>query len=257
MSPPERTRFFILARGRTGSTLLHQLLDSHPQCICFEEIFADRPLPEEFPADYPAAKLQGMQRDEALRKSDPLAFLDRYVFAPDLPESVRSVGFKLFYFHSNAGRSELWDHLKQDTSVRVVHLRRRNLLRMFLSMKIAFKTGAWWSLSGMPGLDERAIALDAGEFRTYVDQSLRQRDAAEAAFASHPIFPLWYEEFENYPQDPSRIDELLDFLDLPARRLHSEMRRQNPEPLRQLIVNYDALKAEFAGTPLAAYFDED
>jgi hypothetical protein len=256
MSPQERTRFFILARGRTGSTLLHQLLDSHPQCICFEEIFADRPLPDESPADYPAPMLEGMRRDEGLRSSDPVAFLDRYVFADDLPPAIRSVGFKLFYFHSNGGRSELWDHLRRDQGVRVVHLRRRNLLRMFLSMKIAFKTGAWWSLSGMPGLDERAVVLDPDEFRAYVDQSLRQRDSAEAAFASHPIFPLWYEEFEDYPRDSARIDALLDFLGLPAARLHSEMRRQNPEPLRQLIVNFDELKERFAGTPLSAYFEE-
>ena len=33
------------------------------------------------------------------------------------------------------------------------------------------------------------------------------------------------------------------------------MRRQNPEPLRELLANYDELYEAFRGTPYAAFFD--
>jgi hypothetical protein len=37
--------------------------------------------------------------------------------------------------------------------------------------------------------------------------------------------------------------------------LSLELQRQNPEPLSELIANYDELRAAFAGTPWSAFFE--
>ncbi len=39
------------------------------------------------------------------------------------------------------------------------------------------------------------------------------------------------------------------------KRLTVRLRRQNPEPLRELIENYDELYAAFKDSPHAAFFD--
>ncbi len=51
------------------------------------------------------------------------------------------------------------------------------------------------------------------------------------------------------------LGRVQSFLDLEPRSLASTTRQQDPEPLRELIENYDELKAAFAGTPEAAFFD--
>jgi hypothetical protein len=45
-------------------------------------------------------------------------------------------------------------------------------------------------------------------------------------------------------------------LGLEPRPLIVSVRQQNPEPLRELIENYDELRGSFAGLPEAAFFEE-
>lgn len=253
----ESTRFLILSRGRTGSTFLQRLLDSHTECICFEELYAPRPVPPS-PPKCPADRFAGMLAGADLRDTDPVAFLEQSVHRPI--DGIGALGFKLFYGHSRQGAAAaLWTHLGRDRSIRVVHLKRRNLLRMFTSMKIALKTGAWWSLDGEPGLEDRRVTLDAAEFARYVDEVESARATGAAAFSAHPVFDIDYEDFEDYGHgeggdEYETLSALLDFLGLRPFRLHTAMARQNPEPLRELIANHDDLAAAFAGTPAACYF---
>jgi len=254
MSQKDLTQFFILSRGRTGSTLLHQLLDSHPNCICFEEIFADRELPP-LPKDYPAEKSDRLIQDTNLREENPVNFLNGHIYT-NYPSNILAAGFKLFYFHSNGGNSKLWEFLKESEHVRVIHLQRKNVLRMFTSMKIAAKTGLWWSLDGSRNLSERAITLDPSEFLEYASQVEREQKAAAEMFHRHPLFKIYYEEYENFLVDDEKIRALLDFLDLPFHTLHSEMEKQNPESLRDLVLNYDEMKEHFSQTSLHTFFDD-
>ena len=77
----ESTRFLILSRGRTGSTFLQRLLDSHTECICFEELYAPRPVPPS-PPKCPADRFAGMLAGADLRDTDPVAFLEQSVHRP-------------------------------------------------------------------------------------------------------------------------------------------------------------------------------
>jgi LPS sulfotransferase NodH len=253
-SPP--VRFIILARGRTGSTFLHQLLDSHPGCVCFEEIFAGRNLPP-LPSKYPSALREDIMANEHLRAVSPGEFLSRFVY-PDYGPTIHAVGFKLFYFHSREGAAAgIWNALRADPSLRVVHLGRRNVLRMFTSMKIAHKTGAWWSLDGKPGLDEKKVTIDAEEFAAYVNSLEADRLWGDQVFEGHPLLHVDYEEFEGYGNgDRAAIDRVLEFLGLPPGVLETEMQRQNPEPLSDLIDNYATLRSRFEGTPLQRFFED-
>lgn len=253
--PPSVVPFLILSRGRTGSTYLHQLLDSHSSCICFEEIFADRNLPP-LPEAYPADRVEPMQSSAALRVTEPVRFLHEFVYA-DYPPEIRAVGFKLFYFHARVGNgARLWEYLRGAAQIRIVHLGRRNILRMFTSMKIALKTGCWWSHDGSPGLAEKRVALDPAEFERYVREVEQARREGDRMFAHHPMLRIDYEDFESHTAGNPRIDDLLGFLGLPASPLCTPMQRQNPERLRDLIANYDELMAHFSDTPLITFFDE-
>lgn len=252
---PDPLRFIILSRGRTGSTFLHRLLDSHPACVCFEELLAPRELPEP-PDKLTVGRARAMARDEAQRGTDPVRFLERHVYAPS--PGIRATGFKLFYGHSRAGAAAaVWTWLRADRGLRVVHLQRRDVLRMFVSMKIALKTGAWWSLDGEPPLDEKQVVLDPAEFARYLAEVEAQRRHGDAEFAGHPVLRVDYEDFADYDEggDPAAIDRVQSFLGLPLRRLQTPMHRQNPEPLPALIANFDRFRDALRGTPAARYLD--
>ena len=118
-------RFIVLTRSRTGSNLLLSFLNSHPNIFCESEIFA---------------KLDG---------ANPISRL-LAVFAKQ-PRHIRAKGFKIFYYHPlDAKADELWRVLEQRNEIRVIHLRRENILRTLLSRKIASIRGSWTELSTTP-----------------------------------------------------------------------------------------------------------
>jgi hypothetical protein len=126
------TRFIILSDARTGSNLLQQSLDAHPNIVCFREIFNLDPAYIDYEVDGWDGKLAS---DLALRAGDPVAFIRERVFGAH-DERTQAVGFKFAYAH-------FWFHekllpaLTEDEALRVVHLQRRNLLRSLVSLRIA------------------------------------------------------------------------------------------------------------------------
>ncbi|MCH7837949.1 MAG: hypothetical protein IIC26_05510 [Chloroflexi bacterium] len=126
------TRFIIVSGPRTGSHMLAQALNSSRDIVCFREVF-------NYLFDFVQFEVDGYDnssaRDLALREEHPLRFLDERIFGRH-PEEIRAVGFKYHYEQGWAYRG-LRERLVEDTEIRMVHLKRRNLLRMLLSRKIA------------------------------------------------------------------------------------------------------------------------
>lgn len=97
-------KFLIISDARTGSTLLMQLLDTHPEIIALGEEFK-------------------ILTGSTCRKIWNKIYRKR-------PKSVNWVGFKIFYFHPSKGSDrEVWDFIEEDKEIVVIHLTRRNVLR--------------------------------------------------------------------------------------------------------------------------------
>ncbi len=276
-------RFIILSAARTGSNVLASYLNSSEQIVCFRELF------NWMAKEYIDFNVEGYDRfsaeDRALRDSDYKRFLQERIFCPH-PQGVHAVGFKMPYDHF-WGYTGLLKWLEQDADLRVLHLKRRNQLRMLVSYKIAQTTGVW--------LDDKKVSLSTKLRPANAPRAIRRprRSAARLWRFLRPRNPwqkrrepltlseeecrsffekighdeaVYIERFHGHPQLELYYDELLDrrrkvldrvqsFLDVEPRRLTVTMRRQNPEPLRELLANYDELYEAFQGTPYAAFFD--
>ena len=125
-------RFIILAAARTGSNLLATALNGHANIICFRELFNWR---TETIGYFVEGYDNDSAEDRAFRDRDEVAFLNARVFC-DHPSEVRSVGFKAPY-GTFIGFPKLQEWLVKEQEVRVLHLRRRNLLRRLVSGRIA------------------------------------------------------------------------------------------------------------------------
>src|SRR5947207_8301059 len=152
----------ITCPARSGSTMLVHLLRSHPEIISHDEVFsapgtvggmADSYLLKRRAEPYFADRMA------AEKDRDPIKFLYKIVL--DL-QGKQAVCFKLK--HDELARPEykvLRDEIVNDRDFRIIHLRRENLLRRYLSHYIANRvTGVTWVVRSQAIPEVQPVALD-------------------------------------------------------------------------------------------------
>lgn len=238
----EGTRFVIIASPRTGSNLVIEMLNSHPDCFCGHELFNQ----DHIDANHIPWYLADLPQDAgliALRRSDPVAFLGE-IDAITRRSGYACVGFKLMYWegeHFPAVR----DHVLRDPSWRVIHVRRRNQLQRLVSMRRAARTGQWWVAKG-----DRAvlppISLTLAEVAGEIDYQRRQEQTYAGLAAGHEVLELYYEDI--VAGDPlATARRLWSFLQLRDwDRLEVYSRKTGTDRIDRAIANYGALRAEVA-----------
>jgi LPS sulfotransferase NodH len=276
-------KFVLLGRGRTGSTMLIQALNSHPAIMCFGAIF-HRGL------DFVDFSVEGYNNDapddRALRDRDPVAFLGERIFAEATKQSS-AVGFKYAYGQANAFPG-LLDHMVGDRELHVIHLKRQNVLRSMVSARIAEATGAWFQqppkkrpLSLTPTSAVRALRNPRGAWHRIrgttpsrlpawktrrepvtlpvqaciyeIETIQRQVDEHDELFAGHPMLGLHYEDL--VADREAVFDNVQRFLGVEPRALTVTLERQNTEPLSALIANYGELASALRNTPWESFLD--
>ena len=271
--------FVVIAGGRTGSTMLVRALNSSAHIRCFGEVFNAA-------VDFVPFGVEGFDdfraSERALRDRNSAAFLAARVFG-DAPSAVRASGFKLLYGQERRVEG-LMQALLEIDGLHMLHLRRRNYLRTAVSLKIAETTGVWvqgeqnvvamsnalraarhplraasalakrFRVRGSSGPAARApVTLTRKECTDVFDFIETQEVFYENAFEAHPRWTLYYEDIMERPEREYR--QVLMFLGLDPEDLSITTRKQNPEPLRELVANYDELRQAFAGSRYAAFFD--
>jgi len=285
---PSYVRFVILSAARTGSNMLATLLHDHPEIICFRELFNHRASQIDFGVE---GYDPGDEADRHLRDTDFSAFLEQRIFREHGPR-IQTVGFKMPYEHFMFFPGmEGW--IAGHREIHIVHLRRRNLLRQFASVKVAQATGVWvddrpYSPSRVLRLryagrairhpmraatvlkrliaprlrrskspawkaERVAVTLPVDECRYYFDWCLSTAASYEASFRDNPVEAVFYEDVANAKE--AVLNSLQGFLGVRPQRLVPGTRKQNPEPLSELVANYHELQVAFKGTEYAAFFE--
>ena len=241
-------RFVVLGRSRTGSNYLRGLLASHPQAVVLGEVLKN-PTAIEWGTDRPAAPPQAMD----VYRHDPVAFLETYVFGGQ-PLSVRALGFKLFYYHA---RTEpwafIWPYLRNLEDLRVVHIKRRNILRTHLSRAQAERSDHWVNASG-EAEDYPPIELDYSACVRDFEQTRTWETEADAYFAGQATLEVLYEDLVAEPR--AQAARLQTFLGLPRRTLVPQTHRQARLPLARAIANFADLQRQFRGSPWESFFED-
>lgn len=222
------TPFVVLSRSRTGSNLLASFLNSHPHAHVEGEIFG---------------RLNGQ---------DQRAILDR-VWGRQA-RYIRAKGFKLFYYHPLDGDPEhLWNMIRSVDGVRVIHLRRRNLLRTLASRRIAEQQGVWVRSRQGENPPTNAVHFEPEELERGFCQTREWEQMAELRLRILPSANLDYEDLAGDPTQEFR--RVTDFLGLDPAHPRTFFRRQNPQRLSELIDNFDELRHSFRGTEWEGFFD--
>jgi LPS sulfotransferase NodH len=242
------TRFIILGRSRSGSNFLRGLLNAHSQIIVFEELFKNPDTIGWGLDGYPQGG-RTLQRFQ----SDPVQFVEQDVFKK-LSERIKAVGFKIFYYHAHGTRLEpIWDYLKDHTEIRVLHLKRRNILKTHLSKKRAELTDSWINLTGTHEQIPE-ITLDFDECRADFEQTRTWERSYDEFFESHRKLELFYEDLA--PNYAERMKNVQEFLGVDYENVQPQTYKQASRPLSDSIANYLELKRQFKGTPWEEFFTD-
>lgn len=276
-------KFMILAEARTGSTMLVRALTSHPSIRCFGEVF-NKMVP------FVAFGVDGYDnfsaRERTRRDRDFTSFLRERIYCSQ-PEEIRAVGFKTLYGQFWGFRG-LLEHLVDDAEIRVLHLKRRNILRMLVSLKMAQATGVWVEIGGskftlanllrasrhplraasrLPRLlwppklvrqplqkaPRIRVTVTKDELFKFIVKEKLTATHYDDRLGAHPKLTLFYEDL--LTQREKVFNQVQSFLGVEPRPLAITLRRQNPEPLRDLLENYDHLYEAYRNTPHAWMFD--
>jgi len=240
-----RIRAVILTTQRTGSTSLVVSLGSHPDIECAGEILIGAP-------DTPKPQVRGrfkmVVRIANIVTSGawmPGHRMERFYAGG----SARVRAFKVMY--NQLANPFALRYLQNDRTIRILHLRRHNLLKVHVSRLLM-------------GKRERVQATGPVEaVRTHVDPeqaiaAMRKARARyqrfEALFGGHPRLQLTYESlFEGQGLSEATTAAICDFLDVPRHPMRSKLTKLNPESLQDMVTNYEELAAAVARTEFAEF----
>jgi LPS sulfotransferase NodH len=244
------TRFIVLGRSRTGSNFLRGLLNSHPQVVVYGEIFQNKKeIGWALPGFSNSARLMQEFHQE------PVKFVEKRVYKK-FPPNTRAVGFKIFYYHAqDEDWHPVWDYLKQQREVKVLHITRQNMLRTHLSRKLAMATDTWVDTSGQTSRP-KSVRLDYAECLQDFEQTWNWQQEYPRFFSEHEFMEIVYEDLAADYRPVMK--DVLTFLGVEANLdlIKPETFKQAQTPLSTAIENYQELKEKFSDTQWAPFFEE-
>lgn len=242
------TRFVLLSYQRSGSTMLVSALRQHPNIQTFGEVFNPGSVMLHTPGyDNHAYYLR------QLRDTKPRTFLDRFIFRGFDP-TIQAVGLKLF---PSQAQDPLFEQalaeLIQDPKIKLIHLKRDNLLAVYLSYRRATASGVWAVDQG--ATDNAPLVLEPEQ----CEQAFREMRIGEAYFESilrsRPQLSLSYETLSS-DLEP-RLTSVQEFLGVDVKAIAPTLRKQRHGSLRDNIQNFDQLREYFSGTEWESFFATD
>ena len=226
---PER-RFVVVAQGRTGSTLLRDLLRSHEMIDCDGELFLYW---RWFPGQHVLRKMQA---------------------------TVKPVyGFKLLTYQPEGvlGFSSLTPILDwlESNDFRIIYLRRDNVLRHALSQLSARVNQ--FSQRGEGHHERRRLHIDRDTIFYWINLLNYRRMLDESIMKDRVFLDVRYErdleDSQNWHPLFLRIGQ---FLAVKPHLPNSELKKVTPRRLDELVENANELREMLIGTEFEEYLDE-
>lgn len=233
VKPPPR-RFAIFTSGRAGSNYLVSILKSHPKIWIHSEIFGEY-----------ALESHNIRR--RINRIGAGEYLEMYFRRMGLEDVV---GIKFIYHQvyddygatrDISGLEALREKMLKDPGMRFIHLVREDILSVVLSKRLALETGKWER--GSYGLE--AVRIDPEWMLREFDEIRGFEDVFDEVLPADRTYRMSYEEL--VADAETKVAEVCRFLGVKPVSFTYENRKQNDQPARNLVENYDELVEFFRG----------
>jgi Sulfotransferase domain len=235
--------FVILAMPRTGSHHLEALANEHP------DVSANGELLNPWDTGWPGVDRTNMSDRELLE----LAFV-RFP-GRDEKYEVSRVGCKINepQFHE---RHTFFEKLVAWPGLKVIALRRRNLLESLRSFVQARESGHWLAPSADgPAPIPPQVTLSPVDCKSYFRRAEDFYERIFARFSPQQVHEIYYEDLRESPRES--LDGIWEFLRVPPHQLSGRhlLQQQETRPLSETVLNYVELRDHFRGTAYQAFFE--
>ena len=256
----------IIARQRSGTGALGSVLDQHPSVKSLGEVFHHDAIDREpnyfcFLRDL-IAKDPDMGLPGAHRKRFDL-YANYLKARTAKPHTIIDIKYSSLH-HFNAHwlgilESPTLFKILRAREAPVIHLGRKNHLKVFISGRLAELNDEWHAKS-QDAIRTRNLMVDPPACLQFIKTMKREYERVKKILATHPkLLELEYSELfdEGGELYPAIAERLADFLQIPPfRKLKPAFVKQTPELLRNVIENFDQV-AEFLGATEHAWMLRD
>lgn len=247
--PAERTRAVILTTQRTGSTFLAACLDSHQEIFCAGELLNGQP---DISLPAPRGPFRYVVKFGRIARTG--AWMPPYrleQFYAGGSETVRC--FKAMY--NQLARPLALHYLRAHREIRVIHLRRENLLARHISELLMQKRRELQATGPVAPLK---LHVDAKRAIAAMRNATALQRQFEALFANHERLAVTYESlFDGSRLRAETARRICDFLGITERPMQSRIVKLNSRSLGSMIKNYDELAEALRLTEFAAMLPAD
>ena len=240
----------IITSQRSGSNFLRHCLESHPEVTCEGEMLIGVAKIPSILEDWRLpAKIYKYLRGGGLR---PVRILEDFIAREDAPV----VAFKAMYNHLR--NPKVRKFLQQHTDIRVMHLRRDNLLKQYVSkMLLGKKRERNWQ----PHSTHKVRAVSTRISPEVAVKEMRrvqeQFEEFERLLSHHHKIELVYEDMiDGQCLSDEATKAVCGLLGLETRPMCCDYVKVNPNQLNVMVENYQELCEALRGTPFERFLDE-
>ncbi|MBS1517264.1 MAG: hypothetical protein JSS91_04180 [Bacteroidetes bacterium] len=219
------SKFLIYTRGRTGSTLLTELLNCHPDIFCDREIF------------------------NFLYSGSRIRFPELYIDSCSKRASYnrkKVYGFKvkiaqLRYEHKYENYQDILDSL-HEKGWKFIYLRRKNYLRHKLSNIISYQTNIFHLKYGDRDFDQK-IKVDCEKLFEGIKYGEEVEKTEQENLKNIPHLTVTYEDdLLEREKFQNTADRAFSFLGLDSHPVKSDLKRIVKLDLKEVILNYSEVE---------------
>lgn len=218
-----KKKFVIFSQSRSGSTLLHQLLQSHPEITCDGEILCttDGYLESEFWYKV-HAKLP-----------------HPYIYYRKALSKKNVYGFTLFIYHVPRMKTTVQSLYR--LGWKIIYLERLNLVNQSLSNIIAMRSNHWHRWEDKE-VEEAKFHIPVDKFLHVVENRINWHMHENNIVRPIPHLPVYYESgLKNSENWQATADQIFDFLGVDSVPVQSELKKTYPKPYLEMVTNYNEL----------------
>lgn len=238
----------IVTSQRSGSNFLRYCLQSHPKIMCDGELMIGGPIkpPRIIEHWRMPTKIYRWLRAGAW---NPVRILEDFNARTD----AEVVMFKAMYNQLRSPR--VHEYLRAHTDIRIIHLRRGNLLKQYVSKTLMGKKrdGRWQphSKTRLRAVKTHVSPAAAIREMRYVQE---QVDLYEKLLSNHKKIDLVYEDMiDGQCLTEAAMHAICDLLEVESIPMCCDFVKVNPNKLEMLVENYQELASALAGTEFERY----
>lgn len=254
---PSSDLIFIIGRQRSGTTVFRDLLARHGAVNCDEIFHGDLNRPHRFFGFV----LEEVQRNPHYVHPQHHAQLFReYIERERREAGGKKLAMDVKYFGLNLipqnedvdNRAPFVVNFMRNNKAHVVHIIRRNKLRVYVSEEMSRATGKWSAEKAEHVLTEKPkLQIDVKQALQFIDRLTQQDDRVKTMLDTIPMVArLYYDEM--FTEDGLFSEHVQDvaarFMDRDAVDPKPGNLKMNPEGLPELVGNYDELTQALQGT---------